>query len=264
MTTTTIGIRERAEALGPWYHPLELAPGYTTTSYMVGWLESTWAMIRKVTSSVVYEDRSVLDLGAMDGMWSFEAEKRKASVVVAGDIWQNAGQSTEKWPWNRPRNGIDRFLFAREVLGSKAVPVTNAEVQCLHERMASVMRMLDLVRFDIVQCFGLLYHVQNPLLALHQIRRCLSSDGVLILETACWTGGGDAPCCRLNRFPAIYDDMGSYWFPNRAALVQILTLAGFNVGKMTSVSQAPKEAERICVICPATLVPHTEDNYGSQ
>jgi 2-polyprenyl-3-methyl-5-hydroxy-6-metoxy-1,4-benzoquinol methylase len=134
--------------------------------------------------------------------------------------------------------------------------------------MATVMRCLALPGFDIIQCLGLLYHVQNPMLALHQIRRCLAKDGVMLLETACHIGDGydgHSPVMVLNRDPLIYDDCGSYWFPTEECLQQMLTMTGFTMGKsILRYGQSPKPVKRICVECYAAPIPDlSEDNLGT-
>ncbi len=262
-------IAQRAEALGPWYHEVQLG-SYTTKSYMVQWLAPIWEMVRQKMTDIDYQGKTVLDLGTMDGYWAFRAEQRGPSLVVAGDIWQGSGTVNPVWPWARPGNAIERFMFAREILGSKVVPVVNAEVQCLHDRLKTVMRCHAIQGFDVIQCLGLLYHVQNPMLALHQIRKCLAKDGVMLLETACYmlqyiAGCNDEPVMRLNRAPLLYDDRSSYWLPNELCLAEMLAATGFTMDPgISRVSQAPKPLNRICVVCRAAAPPtQAEDNFGT-
>lgn len=246
-------IMAKAKSLGPWYHEIQLIPGYSTNSYMAQYLAPVWEMIRQKRTDLDYRYKSVLDLGTMDGYWAFGAEARGAKQVVAGDIWQGAGTINPIWPWNRPGNGIERLLFAKEVLASRVVPVVNAEVQDLHRCLMPVMRNLALKGFDIIQCFGLLYHIPNPLLALREIRRCLADDGVLFLETACYephdTIHSQQPIMRFNRSPMLYDDGSTYWLPNDVCLREMLKDTGFSMGHITRVGQPPKPLSRICVAC---------------
>lgn len=39
-------------------------------------------------------------------------------------------------------------------------------------------------RFDIVQCFGIVYHLRYPLLGMAKMRKVIKDRGVLLLETA--------------------------------------------------------------------------------
>ena len=201
-----------AESFGLWYHEIELVPGYVTKSVLPG-ISRLWNSTRKVRDQIDYKGKTVLDLGTMDGLWAFEAEKRGAASVVTADIWQGI-----------PMLGMKRFLLAKEALRSGVILVPNTDVHDLVKRLGSVTPAGG---FDIIQNFGMFYHVQNPLLVLHQIRRCLSSSGVMILETACWVGGGDEPVNRLNSDCGIYNDPTSYWIPNMACLMAMLKMTGF-------------------------------------
>src|SRR5690349_4298900 len=93
-----------------WYHVIELAPGYFTESNMTASFPQ-WGQVRKVRERIDYHSKSVLDIGTMDGMWAFEAEKLGASHVAGADIWQAAPQ------------GRERFEFARLAL--------NSHVECI-------------------------------------------------------------------------------------------------------------------------------------
>lgn len=233
-------IIEKAEALGPWYHEIEVTQGYLTPSVMTA-SRPTWEMVRRVRSRLDYTGKRVLDLGTFDGMWAFEAERLGAACVVAADIWQ-AGH-----PSPLP---LERFLFARRCLGSKAWPVTNGDAHYLTDRLADAKRVLGIDGFDIVQNLGMLYHLENPLLALTEIRKQLAPGGVMLLETAAWTGGGDLPAVRLNTDEGIYCDPTTFWVPNLAGLRGLLGLAGFKAGDFETVQQLPNTAAmRACGLC---------------
>jgi tRNA (mo5U34)-methyltransferase len=239
---------ERAEKLGPWYHEIKLGD-YTTTSFMDGDTKQMWANIRAMRDRVDFQGKTVLEIGAMDGMWAFEAEEKWAKLVVATDIWQNK-----------------RLPFAIETRQSSVVPVTNADVQDLYQALKGTMMSLDLVTFDIVQCFSLLYHVQNPLLSLHQVRRVMGEQSLLMLETACWTGCPDEPATRLNRIPWVYEgDENTYWMPNFKCLCDLLSIAGFNPVDKTVARfpQAEKPAERVMMICRIGPPQSRITNFGS-
>jgi tRNA (mo5U34)-methyltransferase len=235
---------KKAESFGRWYHAVELLPGYHTQSMPFG---DVWEQIRRVRANLPFENKTVLDLGTMDGLWAFDAEQRGARYVLAGDIWANP-----------------RLLFAREVRGSKIIPVPNADIHCLGDRLRSLMVFDRVQKFDVVQCMGVIYHVQNPLLALHQVRRVIAETGILVMESGCWMGGGDDPVLRMNRGePKPYDDNSTYWLPNLACLKWMLTITGFTVIEETilRLKQQPT-CERVALLAkPGPLHP-TPDNYG--
>src|SRR5882762_617662 len=79
--------------------------------------------------------------------------------------------------------------------------------------------------FDLTLCFGLLYHLENPMLAIRHLR-ALTGKG-LLLESMCIPGSG--PGMVLREEPAAADqsltDMALY--PSEACLVKMLYRAGF-------------------------------------
>lgn len=156
-------IRARMDALKPWYHKIDLGCGLTTPGRDY---DKLWQNIRNVTHKLDYKGKSVLDIGSWDGLWAFEAEARGASKVVASDTRVH---------------GVENLLFVKYVRNSKVFPLFNAPVQELQTRLT----MVDLDRtFDIVQHFGLLYHLRDPMLSLAQARAVVKEGGYVLIETA--------------------------------------------------------------------------------
>ena len=96
---------------------------------------------------------TVLDIGCADGYYSFESERRGASVVAV----------------DRSLHG---FELAREILGSKA-----------EHRVIDFMEFTDERKFDIVLFLGILYHMRHPLLALERLREFVKDGGVAFIES---------------------------------------------------------------------------------
>ena len=92
--------------------------------------------------------KTVLDIGAWDGFYSFLCEQRGAKRVLAVDNYHH-------WIGEYNSNsGLSNhgFLIAKESLNSKV------EFRKLD---ANNIDTLD-EQFDIVICFGLLYHLESP------------------------------------------------------------------------------------------------------
>jgi tRNA (mo5U34)-methyltransferase len=110
--------------------------------------------------------KTVLDIGAWDGYFSFEFERRGAKRVLAIDSF-----TWDHRPEGYPR-GLECFLLAREFYNSKVE----------HQRLDVHELSPELIgTFDLVFCAGVLYHMRHPLLGLEKIRSVTS--GQLILET---------------------------------------------------------------------------------
>src|ERR1700719_3694200 len=85
--------------------------------------------------------------------------------------------------------------------------------------------VLSLGKFDFVLCFGLLYHLENPLLAVRHLRAL--TEKCLLLESMCVPD--DKPSMLLREEPSETDqgltDVACY--PNEDSLIKMLYRAGF-------------------------------------
>ena len=158
-----------------WYHKIDLRPGITTP----GWAPLDASMYQ------IPDDltgKCVLDVGAWDGYWTFEALKRGAAHVTAIDDFSdtcgkiaNADRSTA---WKT-------FDLCAKALGYKTATYDprlareELDIQFIDDyRDGEPM----LGTFDVVFCFGVLYHLRHPLLALENMRKVCR--GTIHIETA--------------------------------------------------------------------------------
>ena len=95
-----------------WYHTIDLGGGVVTKG-----VDDTPLRLSRLQFPRDFSGKSVLDIGAWDGFYSFEAERRGASRVVATDhyAWHGTGWGTGK--------GKAGFDLARAVLGSRVEDV---------------------------------------------------------------------------------------------------------------------------------------------
>jgi len=86
-------------------------------------------------------------------------------------------------------------------------------------------RIRELGRFDFVLCFGLLYHLENPLLAMRNLRAV--TEKCLLLESMCVPG--DKPWMLLREEPRGDDQSLTdlAWYPSEGSLAKMLYRAGF-------------------------------------
>jgi tRNA (mo5U34)-methyltransferase len=172
--------------------------------------------------------RSVLDIGAWDGFFSFEAEKRGASRVVASDHYAWHGQG---WGTGEGKAG---FLLARSALNSKVEDVDLDVMDLSPDRVGT---------FDVVFFLGVLYHVPNPLLALERVASV--TNGLLILETVVDMVGLARPAAAFYPGRELNDDPTNWWGPNHAAVRGMLRSVGFTrVEVITPAKSTPFRAAR--------------------
>ncbi|WP_395672407.1 TIGR04290 family methyltransferase [Phenylobacterium sp.] len=214
-------IRSRAEALGPWFHNIDLggvptAPDHFLNDYPnVKWRRFRHAIPEDLTGL------TVLDIGCNAGFYAIEMKRRGADRVVGVDF-------------------DDRYLeqarFAAEVKG-----------QDIEFRKLSVYDVAELrERFDIVLFMGVLYHLRHPLLALDLIRDHVARD--LLVYQSMQRGSPEQPPVRANYdffeqdhfkapgYPKMHfveheyaGDWTNWWIPNAACSAAMLRSAGFEI-----------------------------------
>ncbi len=201
----TDGLRQRIAALN-WCHPLELDGVHTRPQWHV-----RRRFARRLKFLQIPEDltgRTVLDIGAWDGFFSFECERRGAARVVALD----------SFAWDR--YGKEGFLLAHEVLRSK--------VEHRHMTAEEIDRGV-LGQFDLVLFLGVLYHLRSPISVLERLRGVTA--GTLICETHALVPAFHESYPLVSFFPGDGCELGlAHEFcaiPTMEALIQMLRAAGF-------------------------------------
>jgi len=249
-------IIDRMKQFPFWYHKIKLCEDVVTPGRD---FDDIWALIRTVRRRIEYSGKVVLDLGAWDGMWSFEAEALGAGIVVALDC-----------AYEPLRN----FLFCRDALNSQAIPYYNVNMYALQDGLDVFLNdnrfideRLDIPRlnveglsrtdrrFDIVQHMGILYHMRDPLMSLIQTRSVMKTGGRLLLETA-YVRNNQIPMMVFNgplqNRGRIYHDHTSWWAPNIECIKEMLYASLFRVDNGTIETIAgDNEVSRMCLIAEA-------------
>jgi tRNA (mo5U34)-methyltransferase len=183
-------------------------------------VDSTPRKLKTLHLPESFAGQTVLDVGAWDGFFSFEAERRGAKHVLATDhyCWTGKGWSTKA--------GFD---LAHRVLGSR-VESLDIDVLDLSPDRIGV--------FDVVLFLGVLYHMRHPLLALEHIANV--TRGQLILET-------EVDLLFLRRPAVSYFLEGDDWCaPNLAALRAMLRDVGFARVEIVYRTFLPHRLARAC------------------
>ena len=202
-----------------WYHTLELAPGFATD----GWFDLRPYVDRYGLPESMAGMR-VLEVGPWDGFWSFEMERRGASVVAI-DLDHEADLD---WPPRRrparfrdaPRG--DGFRLARELLDSQVERVELSVYDATPERLGT---------FDLVFCGTVLVHLRDQLLALERIASVCHGTFISAEEYDRLTGLLPFPAAR---FLADRDKDVVFWLPSARAWRRMLWSAGFDRVEQTA------------------------------
>ena len=240
-------LRERIEALSPWFHNIDLGGGLRTAPDHFLGDYPTFKFDR--FAHVIPADltgKTVLDIGCNAGFYSVEMKRRGATRVLGID-------------------SDDRYLaqarLASEALGFEGIEFVNLSVY----DVATLGETFDLVIF-----MGVLYHLRHPLLALDLIREHVARD--LMLFQTMQQGSTDVldvPSDHpffvpgTSQPPPYFDDPGypkmhfierefahdwtNWWAPNAACSQAMLRAAGFSI-------EANPEAD--VYLCRAAPVPY--------
>src|SRR5262249_49722593 len=151
--------------------------------------------------------KTFLDVGAWDGAFSFAAERRGAKRVLATDwfIWKDMG-------WGSKQG----FETARRALRSNVEDLTINVYDLSPEKIG---------KWDVVLFAGVLYHLQNPFLALQRVASVTSE--LLVLETAIDYRFCRRPAIAFYPTSELNDDPTNWCAPNLPALKAMLSACGF-------------------------------------
>lgn len=206
-------IRESIASVPYWWHRIEVAPGIFTPGHDNTHHKKEWMRLPKNMRG-----KRVLDIGAYEGFFSFECERRGADVTAV-DV--KAATDTG-------------FAVVHELLNSKVNHLKKTVYNLDPEEMG---------HFDIVLFLGVLYHLRHPLLALDKIYSVCND--LLILESQIcdsWfiNKAGkpvslesfspdltELPLAQFYPYDELSNDPSNWWSPNLVALEGMIKTSGF-------------------------------------
>lgn len=195
-----------------WYHQIELAPGLVTPG-----INDSQQMLDALRLPERLDGQRVLDIGARDGFFSFECERRGAEVVAI-----------DSYPPEQTG-----FPIAKELVGSQ-VELLQWNVYDLSPEQFGT--------FDLILFLGVLYHLRDPMLALDKIWSVCRDKLIVetqIIDDALLVGGEfkrladfnpeleKIPLMQFYPGDVLNEDPTNVWAPNQACLAAMLEEAGF-------------------------------------
>lgn len=189
-----------------WFHCIHLPYGIVTPGTRE---PNAWDMYRlpaKLTG------KRVIDIGAWDGGFSYEAERRGAASVTAMDLWGNLKKEPGTGGY-----GWDNFTFAHDALESK--------VQAINRNVYEICPEMGV--YDLVIFLEVLYHLQDPFLGLRKVASLVASQGKLVLETWIDCVAAPYPAMAFYEGSELNGDPTNWWGPNQACVEALLRSVGF-------------------------------------
>jgi tRNA (mo5U34)-methyltransferase len=222
-------LQQKIDAI-QWYHEFDFGDGLQArTQHTAEGHRAHWKFIEEQLNTVDFQGKSVLDIGAWDGFWSFYAERRGAKRILATD------DLTQNWS---DGSGIH---LAKELYKSAVQINQNMSVyqlDCLNEK------------FDIILFMGVYYHLFDPFYAFAQVRHRCHPGTLLLVE-------GPVTMC-LGPGEALYNfsDHACEWLPSLEALQQIIHATYFSDADRAflGTSEPVRNGERVSPHTHASLL----------
>ena len=240
-------LKEKIDALGPWFHNIDLAGVWTAPDHFLG--DYPNVKFQRFAPHLPEDlgGKSVLDIGCNAGFYSMEMKRRGAERVVGVD-------SDVRY--------LAQARFAAETLGYDNIEFRNLsvyDVAALGER------------FDVVIFMGVLYHLRHPLLALDLIHEHVAGDMLIfqsmqrgskqVMEVEPDYPFEETEVFRESAWPKLYfvekeyaHDWTNWWVPNRACAEAMLRSAGFTI---------ETRAEDEVYICRRAEMPYAQWGAGA-
>lgn len=193
-----------------WFHQIDLSEGVVTPGD-----DASAKKLSTLRFPSSLAEKTFLDIGAWDGFFSFEAERRGAARVLATDsyVWQGKVPGRSKLGFDTARRMLDSRVEDRLIEPFEISPESVG-------------------LWDVVLLAGVLYHVRDP----WQLVRCAASvtRELLILETEVDLSFLRRPAVALFAPGALRGDASTFCAPNIPALKLMLRDAGFCSVKIVS------------------------------
>jgi tRNA (mo5U34)-methyltransferase len=221
-------LRDRVSAVN-WFQKMELPYGIITN----GEVEPN-RTLRRLRLPESFAGREVLDIGAWDGFYSFEAKRRGAARVLATDSFAWSGEGD----WTTQAG----FLLAREAL-SLDVEAQFIDVMELSPESVGM--------FDDVLFIGVLYHLRDPITALERVASVTRDR--LFFETETSLSWLPSPATAIYypsrlKAPRGAVDTSNCYAPNPAALRSMLRAVGFGDIRIVYRQSLPWRVARSAVL----------------
>jgi tRNA (mo5U34)-methyltransferase len=204
-------LQSRVAAL-PWHHSIDLGGGIVTKGNKSLPICADEASV--IFDRVDLSGRTVLDIGAWNGYFSFEAKRRGAGRVLA----------TDSFCWSHPHiRGRETFDIARSALGAdveaREIDVADLSPEAVGE-------------FDVVLYLGVFYHRYDAIEALARVARLAKQ--VLIVETHLDLRNLNVPAMAFYPGRELANDPTNWWGPNEYCMKALLLGHGFKDVEMVA------------------------------
>ena len=208
------GKQLRVEEYTGWWHSIDCGDGVFTQGIKTIELLRQEIDYMQIPSLI---GKTVLDIGAYDGFFSFHAEEKGASKVVALD-------QPGMWSPYAP-NGRRGFEIVHELKNSK-----------VQQRIDNFMTadLFSIGQFDIVFFLGVIYHLEEPLTALKRLSALTREMAIIETHAIYVPEYEDHAFLEFYENDRLNNDSTNQFGFNSMALMSLCRQVGFHKFKITS------------------------------
>jgi tRNA (mo5U34)-methyltransferase len=232
--------RQRLVAEIPqWHHSINVGDGVVTPGGKTP-AHHHDDLVRLHLPAVALANKSVLDIGAWDGYYTFMAEGAAASRVVALDhyAWSVDYQKAAAYATRQCANGepIRAFHTVPELWDPVGLPgkcgfdlarrLLNSRAEVVVDDFMT-MDLAALGTFDVVLLLGVIYHLEEPLRALRRLRQVTHGFAAIETEAVLLPGRPGRPLWQFVDAAQLNNDPSIWWVPTAEGLRSMCLAAGF-------------------------------------
>ena len=183
------------------------------------------------------KNRHILDIGSSNGYYMFKMLQHNPAMVMGIEPYTN-------------------FYYQFMMLNSIA-EIKN--IFTLPLRFEDTMTLEK--KFDTIFCMGILYHRKSPIDFLSRIKKMLTADGELVLETLIIEGKSDTPLVPEDRYAKMPN---VYFIPSIPVLISWLKDAGFKNIRCVDISPTTTDEQRPTAWINTESLPDFLDPHDSR
>ncbi len=230
-------LSKAADSVKFWYHSIDLGDGVVSGGKVPAErLAGEWEAL----GAPDLAGKSVLDVGAWDGYFSFRAEEAGAARVVALDhyIWSldlpRQQDYLDECAFNdqvpAPFHTMPSMWKPDQLPGKAGFDTAHRARGSKVESVVGDFMTMDLDRlgtFDVVLYVGMFSRARHPLLALERLAKVTGEVLLVQTEAVVVPGFEHKSFCEFFEANELRHDGGLHWAPNRRALTGMCRSAGF-------------------------------------
>jgi tRNA (mo5U34)-methyltransferase len=187
-----------------WFQSIDLGGGVVARGAKT--LDYIDAECETILGPIDLRGTSVLDVGAFNGYYSFEAKRRGAVRVVASD----------SWAWRHPYfRAKETFDLARAAL--------DCDVEALEIDPTELTKSTGV--FDVVLYLGVFYHMIEPIYCTRRLSEC--AGRLLIIESHLDALAIPQPAMIFYPGAELNNDPTNWWGPNPHLIYDLMVHCGF-------------------------------------